>query len=313
VTSEVLDTLKTAEQLEKDHANTVLARLLREYKPVSIVPTKADCKSPKFNISTLPVSNKSLVLDRVKNHPKLEKQMQNPFDRCQVSIATMVQRSQTFAEKIALNYYGAKKDQIRARVLKVSCALMKLAKKLPRVGLTFDEFTVYRPFPRKPFEREYSEPFIHAVKKNNFNQVKELLGLSKYLVHEYDWNFVTPLHWAAKRGFFQVAEYLLDHGADVDAEDSQEKTPLWYALNLNNIACVGVLLIRGATYPKQLSLRNLQKLNVSPLVMRVARLMTEAHYVALLFSSCAAKAKDLQDYARMNAISSIVDAGHLRN
>jgi ankyrin repeat protein len=36
----------------------------------------------------------------------------------------------------------------------------------------------------------------------------------------------TPLHWAAHKGYLEVAKILLARGADVNAKDKDGKTPL---------------------------------------------------------------------------------------
>jgi ankyrin repeat protein len=42
----------------------------------------------------------------------------------------------------------------------------------------------------------------------------------------YGW---TPLHWAAYKGYLEVAKVLLAHSADVNAKDKDGKTPLAFA------------------------------------------------------------------------------------
>ena len=56
----------------------------------------------------------------------------------------------------------------------------------------------------------------------------------------------TPLHMAARRGNVEVAEALLDCGADIEARDSLGETPLRRAVNCNKTAVASLLLARGA-------------------------------------------------------------------
>jgi truncated hemoglobin YjbI len=56
----------------------------------------------------------------------------------------------------------------------------------------------------------------------------------------------TALHMAARRGNLEIAEVLLDCGADIDARDSLGDTPLRRAVNCDKIRVASLLLARGA-------------------------------------------------------------------
>ena len=57
---------------------------------------------------------------------------------------------------------------------------------------------------------------------------------------------VTPLHMACRFDLAQVAQRLIDLGADVDAYDVARETPLFRAVNLGYTDCAKVLLHAGA-------------------------------------------------------------------
>lgn len=62
-----------------------------------------------------------------------------------------------------------------------------------------------------------------------------------------DWLMVTPLHKFAAKGDVESATIFLDHGADLDARDEdQRSTPLGYAAKSGRTAMVEFLLQRGA-------------------------------------------------------------------
>jgi truncated hemoglobin YjbI len=56
----------------------------------------------------------------------------------------------------------------------------------------------------------------------------------------------TALHMAARRGNVEVAEALLDCGADIEARDSLGETPLRRSINCEKIDVTSLLLSRGA-------------------------------------------------------------------
>ena len=89
-------------------------------------------------------------------------------------------------------------------------------------------------FSNQPFEKPFSDDLIKAAKANNIKKVKQLLfQKTKYLVYDFDQVIVlteksfnhclqvhqTALHWAAKKDFADIAQLLIEYGADVDATD----------------------------------------------------------------------------------------------
>jgi hemoglobin len=57
----------------------------------------------------------------------------------------------------------------------------------------------------------------------------------------------TALHMAARRGNMEIAEALLDCGADINARDSSGDTPLQRARNCRKASVASLLISRGAT------------------------------------------------------------------
>lgn len=111
---------------------------------------------------------------------------------------------------------------------------------------------------------------FEAVKKGDLHKVNELLdtGVSAnalYLKEEYNNNIdkawrakhehkfdyfkadeQTPLHFAAEKGYLDIVDSLIKHGADVNAVDCCQYTPLSFAISNNELDVVECLLNNGA-------------------------------------------------------------------
>ncbi len=97
---------------------------------------------------------------------------------------------------------------------------------------------------------------IHDVaKEGNLAKVKELLEKDPTLINVKDETGRTPLHWACRGAHKEVAEYLLEKGADVNAKDNDETTGLHSAAGQGHTE-VAKLLIKNGT---QINAKNYRK------------------------------------------------------
>lgn len=62
----------------------------------------------------------------------------------------------------------------------------------------------------------------------------------------FHWDQSSPLHIAASRGYTDIVEVLLCHGAKIDSLDSSDRTALIVAVSRSNVKVVQLLLERGA-------------------------------------------------------------------
>ncbi|XP_069670311.1 uncharacterized protein [Periplaneta americana] len=101
-------------------------------------------------------------------------------------------------------------------------------------------------------EVEESQGFI---KKRTFWWALPLLYLktqksSAYTVKERletkDWNYKTPLSWAAYSGVLEMVSLLVEKGADVNTYDMDKQTPLYYAVSGSHVNVVQFLINSGA-------------------------------------------------------------------
>ncbi len=85
-----------------------------------------------------------------------------------------------------------------------------------------------------------------AVKEKDLETI-ELLIKKGVDVNSKDKSGYTPLHWAARWGYTEVAQALITAGADVKAKDDMLKTPLDLAEKSGHKNTVKLLKQNGAT------------------------------------------------------------------
>jgi ankyrin repeat protein len=88
--------------------------------------------------------------------------------------------------------------------------------------------------------------FLHiAAFEGHVEAVRFILLIAEGLARAKDRDGRTALHLAAGNGFDEVCRLLIQHGADVDARDSYDKSPLHYAAVQQNYDVVETLLGGG--------------------------------------------------------------------
>lgn len=91
-----------------------------------------------------------------------------------------------------------------------------------------------------------STVICNAAREGEVERIEALLAKNPSLVHTtLSHNNLTPLHWAASRGRLLAVILLLDHGAEVDAEDRHGRTPL---LLTSDTEIARLLLESGADF-----------------------------------------------------------------
>jgi uncharacterized protein len=86
-------------------------------------------------------------------------------------------------------------------------------------------------------------PLMFASLYGMLPEVKTLVNQKEVPVNRSGW---TPLHYACTNGHLDIALFLLDKGAAVDAPSPNETTPIMMAIRAGNIQLVRLLLDRGA-------------------------------------------------------------------
>jgi len=95
--------------------------------------------------------------------------------------------------------------------------------------------------------REYPAVKLPAdAQVKALEEVKTLLKKGGAVNGDYG-KGLTPLHWAARHGFTQVAEFLIENGADLNAKERAiaQSTPLHVAATYNQVVVARLLIAKG--------------------------------------------------------------------
>ncbi len=85
-----------------------------------------------------------------------------------------------------------------------------------------------------------------AIENGDLATVKELVHKEPNLVNGKGWGDTSPLHLAALNDNTEIAAFLLQNGADVNARADEAETPLHIAAQRNNRDLVKLLLLHKA-------------------------------------------------------------------
>jgi uncharacterized protein len=92
----------------------------------------------------------------------------------------------------------------------------------------------------------HGNEFLEAVKQGDTSAVVDLLRSRRELARFAGEHDKTGLHWAAETDQAEVAQVLLDAGADIEAKTSWGASPLDWAATMGSGRVADLLLSRGA-------------------------------------------------------------------
>lgn len=107
-------------------------------------------------------------------------------------------------------------------------------------------------------------PLLHIpIYYNTPRTLKMLLVDFEESVKCLDKNQCNPLHIAALKNTKEIAQLLIEHGADKDAFDNLEQTPLYMCAGMNHIETAQVLLRSGASVNLENTSRRVTPLHIA--------------------------------------------------
>lgn len=91
-----------------------------------------------------------------------------------------------------------------------------------------------------------TEPIVEAAKAGDMKTVKSILTADASKLNALDEEKYTPLHWACIRGHWDVAQFLIDQGADLNIQGGDGGTPLNWAVHHDHAEIVRMMIGKGA-------------------------------------------------------------------
>lgn len=93
---------------------------------------------------------------------------------------------------------------------------------------------------------EFKQPVVVATENGNLEQIKLLIENGADIESIEDSFKNTLLGIAALRGYYEIAEYLISKGANLNSKNDYSKTPLMVAVEANQKKIVELLIIKNA-------------------------------------------------------------------
>jgi ankyrin repeat protein len=97
-----------------------------------------------------------------------------------------------------------------------------------------------------PAHAEEFDFFVEAVRKNQIEEVRNLIRKGADVNSKDAFGDNAGLHWAALQGLEEMARLLIDNGADLDIANSADETPLHWAAKEGQKQVLVILIVHGA-------------------------------------------------------------------
>jgi hypothetical protein len=97
-----------------------------------------------------------------------------------------------------------------------------------------------------------AEPIVEAAKNGDLQTVKTILAKDPSKLNATDESKYTALHWASMRAHWDVAEFLIEKGADLNVVGGDGGTQINWAVHHDNVDIIKLMVEKGA----KLNIRN---------------------------------------------------------
>ena len=203
------------------------------FKRIQIFPEKINI-SKKFSFQLRKTKKKFSILNNIKLGSSIlnRKIFNREGDRINLD------RRISYVKKIQL--------KPSSKVKKIDLEIAKLIKNRNMTK----EKSVYRTLELKiKLKKELKsieEILFFLIKENNFKEFKDIQEKFHVSLESRNENNDTFLTYAVQFGYEDFIQYLINNGANINAQNNQLNTPLHYALNNKNYKIADILLKEGA-------------------------------------------------------------------
>lgn len=102
-------------------------------------------------------------------------------------------------------------------------------------------------FPYMPYQSNKAKEFINSAKFGELSEIKKLLNYNKLLIFEFDYIGMNALHWACKRGNYDIVRELINYYPNLDIQDSFGRNCLYYAVQSGDYDICNIILLNKVT------------------------------------------------------------------
>lgn len=111
------------------------------------------------------------------------------------------------------------------------------------VKLIIDTYKIYK----QPFKYNKTKEFIDALKTDEISKAYNILDKFNFIVLDYDFYHLSPLHWAVKLNKFELIPKIIENGALINDKNFLGQTPLSLAIEKNFVNCIILLFFYFAS------------------------------------------------------------------